>query len=111
VTDYVAGKAAWLAEGLSVEGAIDDARRIQAVAEPVDAIDADIVTTADSVVLSASGDPAPPTVRAGTPVRDVVERLRNDDAPWLLVTTARGRLVGVVRRDRLLAMAETDELP
>ncbi|HUP86695.1 MAG TPA: hypothetical protein VM143_13605 [Acidimicrobiales bacterium] len=71
-----------------------------------------VTTTPFGVVLDAEGNGAAPTVRAGTPVREVVERFRNDESPqWLLVTTARGRLLGMIPRARLLAMATADELP
>lgn len=54
------------------------------------------------------------TVRPGDPVRDVVRRLKDlgDHAPGRLwVTTARGRLLGVVDTAQLRAMARADDLP
>ena len=58
------------------------------------------------------GDPS--TVRPGEPVRDVVDRLREqgEGAPATLhVTTADGHLVGTVDTEQLRAMSRADELP
>jgi hypothetical protein len=104
VTDYADGKAAWLAEGLPSEGRVHDLERIGAFARaPSDD---------DEAALRGPGDP--PTVRPNELARDVVDRLRDarDDRPrTILVTTAKGRLLGTVDTADLLALARADALP
>ena len=95
MTDYVDGKAAWLAEGLPVEGEVGDRQRIAALAPP-----SDVAVPIDAV-----------TVRPSEPIRDVVDRVRHDPPDTLFVTTARGRLVGTVDPTGLLDLARRDELP
>jgi CBS domain-containing protein len=65
----------------------------------------------DDAPLATVAAPAPVTVRPALPVRDLVDRLHRDATPWVLVTTPDGALVGVVSRQRLLAMATADRLP
>jgi CBS domain-containing protein len=65
----------------------------------------------DDEPVASIAAPAPVTVRPALPVRDLVDRLHDDETPWVLVTTPDGALVGVVSRPRLLAMAAADRLP
>lgn len=64
-----------------------------------------------SVPVWTVAAPAPPTVRPSLPLRDLVGRLRHDEAPWILVTTPDGALVGGIERAWLLGRAAADELP
>jgi Mg/Co/Ni transporter MgtE len=61
------------------------------------AADAD-ADDAEADVESAM-DPGPATIRPETPLEPIVERLRKRDRPTALITTADGRLVGVLHRD------------
>ena len=87
MTDYVDGKAAWLAEGLPAGGKVAADERVGSRVAPA----------AGAGPLDAPGDPL--TVRPSELVRDVRDRLRDlgDDAPDTVhVTTARGRLLGTI---------------
>jgi hypothetical protein len=86
VTDYVDGKAAWLAQGLPAEGRVADRDRVGAFAEP----DPGVATTSDGVLLIPDG--APPTVRPNEVARELLRRNRT-----FHVTTARGRYLGTVK--------------
>ena len=92
MTDYVDGKAAWLAEGLPAEGDVGDDERI---GSRVGRVPGD--------VLREPGDPL--TVRANELVRDVADRLRHggeDVSGVVFVTTPKGRLLGSVEKAALL---------
>ena len=101
MTDYVDGKARWLAEGLRSEGRVGDHQRIGALSSGDE--------RGGNIPLPARAF----AVRPGAPVREVVDRLRElrDLPEQLFVTTSRGRLVGTVDPRRLLSMARADELP
>ena len=87
MTDYVEGKAAWLAEGLPAEGKV----------RPDERIGSRVTPSEGRKVLDAPG--APWTVRPNELVRDVLDRVADDgdQAPEVVhVTTAKGLLLGTV---------------
>lgn len=65
----------------------------------------------DDAPLTTVAAPAPVTVRPSVAIRELVDRLRDEDTPWIVVTRADGTLVGAVARDHLLALARSDRLP
>ncbi|MFN2389199.1 MAG: CBS domain-containing protein [Actinomycetota bacterium] len=134
VYDFVAGKVAWMAAGLPVEGTgphyfvagevVDGDAPTCAPASPVPDALAEmerrdetfcLVTNPEGILLGrirtqkvgegeerAVGDvmePGPATVRPVEPLKPLVERMRRAGVQTIPVTTAGGRLLGVVRRD------------
>jgi len=124
VYDYVLGKADWLAAGLPTEGSgTDEPRAIDVVEKaltctvetPVSHIpdgDPVVVVTDGDIVQGTVGpgirragaataesvmDPGPVTVRADESLEPLVRRMREKHVSHILVTTAGGRLLGVVR--------------
>ena len=85
MTDYVDGKAAWLAEGLPAVGRVRDDERIASLATPA----------ADGTAIPPDGFAVRPDER----IADVRTKVRGlgDDAPsTVYVTTPRARLLGTV---------------
>ena len=120
MSDYVAGKAAWMAAGLPTEGSQGDARRVGALAAASSvAADVELRLTSggllDALVDPTTGevDLDPVTVRPSLPVRDLVDRWRKGDlhADHVVVTTAAGAPVGVLARQTVLDLAKHDRLP
>ena len=96
MTDYVDGKAAWLAEGLPVEGTVRDDERVGSL----------VATSTSTSTLTTPGDRY--TVRPSELRQDVRRRLRalGEDAPDVVhVTTAKGRLLGTIEAATLLSTA------
>jgi Mg/Co/Ni transporter MgtE len=144
VSDYVAGKADWLAHGLPREGekaaerraldlAADDVvtcrldDRIGEVRARVDASRYGVafVVTEDRVVLgrlrrhALEGDPeltaeavmepGPSTIRPDAALEPLAERMRSSKVTTLPITTPEGRLLGVIRREDLVAATAPPE--
>jgi CBS domain-containing protein len=64
-----------------------------------------------SATVLAAADLDPPTTRPDVTATALLERLRDEQLPWVAVTTAAGRFVGAVDADALADLASRDELP
>lgn len=53
----------------------------------------------------------PPATRPDVTGKVLLDRMRGDDLPWVAVTTATGRFLGVVDGHALAALARADRLP
>lgn len=134
VADYVAGKMDWLLNGLPVEGELATLARAIDVAEDIATCDPQeevakvrdrvgdqpcVVVNDARVVLGLFGPsletregpvvdvmhPAPLTFRAGVPAAELASHLGERELGSALLTTAEGRLVGIVRAERLDAVS------
>ena len=65
---------------------------------------------ADAAV-EAITDLDPPATRPDVAAKALLERVRGDGLPWIAVTTAAGRFLGVIDGDALAALARADRLP
>jgi hypothetical protein len=115
VTDYVAGKAAWLAAGLPVEGSLGERQRVGWLVTDggFGASDVELVLTSDGLLDAVGDDLDPVTVRPSLPSRELLDRWRSGSlsADLVVVTTAAGHPVGALRRSTLLDLARRDQLP
>src|ERR687891_2581319 len=63
------------------------------------------------VVVEDVMEPGPSTVRPSEPAKGLLERMKKRGVPAVIVTTAKGRLVGVVTQERLEDLVARSEHP